>query len=147
MKELVIVKALLDVATGLFFAASLFALRLAVKAVIEGGKNTFSLFHNLADRGRIKRADAFVLCTKAIWMTWFGQGAAISKPGMGRVTCNANTYSLAEETKKYRDADPLFYDEMIFALRAVTWGRITMMTAFAAFLCKLAYLILSIWVK
>jgi hypothetical protein len=142
------VKSVLDWATAALFALSLLALRFAVKSMIEGGKSTFSLFHNLSDRSRTRRCEALHLGLRAIWTMFpWAAGARINAAGMGDLTSRAHLYALAEDAKKYRDADPKFYDEVVYAVRAVAWGKITMWAAMGAFLCKVADSVIGIWVK
>lgn len=74
--------------------------------------------------------------------TFIFAGTKSEQVGAGEVTVHANLYSLAEQAKKFRRGDPVYYDELVYAMRTVAWGRLTMSTALLAFLCKIGLLAL-----
>ncbi len=61
---------LLDYVGAFFFIVSLFALRQTVMAMVQGGRNTFSLFRNLQDREKISLGKETQLYFRAMLTTF-----------------------------------------------------------------------------
>lgn len=124
-----------DWGAAIFIALSMFSLRQTVKWMMAGGKSTFGPFHNLP---KIPIKEALLLQMRVAWTTWFGQGAESMQnaPGAGNVTSRSELYKLAEYAKTLTE-DPVHYDQVVYAIRAVTWGRFTMFTAMIAFICTI----------
>ena len=133
---------LLDYAGAALFVASLFALRQTVMAMIQGGRDTFSLFRNLRDREQVSCKEELSFYWRAVSTTFRpfqGPERVGGAPGYG--TGRTNEFKLVEAVKKYRDAEPVDHDAILYGIRSVGWGRLTMAAALGAFVCRLAALI------